>query len=51
MSVTGLLFMNAGEKVIFLTRYIDPTVNTLNVEAINYNRTLVNSVNVTYFSN
>jgi hypothetical protein len=51
MSVSGLLFMNAGEKVIFLTRYIDPTVNTLNVEAINYNRTLVNSVNVTYFSN
>lgn len=51
MSVTGLLFMNAGEKVIFLTRYIDPVVNTLNVESINYNRTLVSSVNVTYFSN
>jgi len=51
MAVNGLLYMNAGEKVIFMTRYIDPTVNTLDVEAINYDRTLVSSVNVTYFSN
>lgn len=51
MAVNGLLYMNAGEKVIFMTRYIDPTVNTLDVESINYDRTLVSSVNVTYFSN
>lgn len=51
LAVNGLLLMNAGEKVIFLTRYIDPTVNTLDVESINYDRTLISSVNVTYFSN
>lgn len=51
MAVNGLLLMTAGQKVIFLTRYIDPTVNTLDVESINYDRTLVSSVNVTYFSN
>ncbi|ANF52701.1 hypothetical protein A0O34_20250 [Chryseobacterium glaciei] len=51
MAVNGLLYMNAGEKVIFMTRYIDPSVNSLDVESINYDRTLVSSVNVTYFSN
>jgi hypothetical protein len=51
MSSSGLIFMNAGEKVIILTRYITPAVNTLNVESINYDRTLVNSVAVTYYSN
>ncbi|SHM69114.1 hypothetical protein SAMN05444267_10735 [Chryseobacterium polytrichastri] len=51
MHVSGIIFMNAGDKVIFLTRFVDPTVNTLNVEAINYSRTYLNSVDVTYFSN
>ncbi|MEN4760468.1 hypothetical protein ABEG63_09065 [Chryseobacterium sp. C39-AII1] len=51
LHVSGLLYMTAGQKVIILTRFIDPTVNTLNVEAINYNRTFLNSLDVTYFSN
>lgn len=51
LSVSGLLLMNAGEKVVFMTRFISPTSNTLDVESINYDRTLVSSVNVTYFSN
>jgi hypothetical protein len=50
MQCTGMLLMNAGEKVIFLTRFISPTTNTLDVESINYNRTFVNSVSITYFS-
>ncbi len=51
MHVSGILYMTAGQKVMFLTRFVDPTVNTLNLEAINYNRTFLNSLDVTYFSN
>lgn len=47
---TGMVFMNAGEKIMFLTRYINPATNSLNVESINYNRTLVSSVNVVYYT-
>lgn len=51
LSVNGILFMNKGEKVIFLTRYVTPTTNTLNVEDLRYDRTFLNSVYVTYFNN
>lgn len=51
LSTNGLQLLTAGQKVMFLTRYIDPTSNSLNVESANYDRTLVNSVSVTYFSN
>ncbi|UZT98071.1 hypothetical protein ODZ84_00435 [Chryseobacterium fluminis] len=46
----GSMFMNAGEKVVFLTRFIDPSTNTINVESSNYNRTLINTVTITYFA-
>ncbi|MCS3533090.1 hypothetical protein [Chryseobacterium sp. JUb7] len=49
LAVNGLLLMTAGQKVIFLTRYTDPTANTLDLESINYDRTLVSSLSVTYF--
>lgn len=45
---SGTLNLTAGQKIIFLTRFIDPTVNTLNVESINYDRTMVNSVVINY---
>ncbi|CAI8815535.1 hypothetical protein [Chryseobacterium sp. IT-36CA2] len=45
---SGTLNLVAGQKVIFLTRFIDPTVNTLDVENINYDRTMVNSVVISY---
>ncbi|UKB77665.1 hypothetical protein [Chryseobacterium sp. MEBOG07] len=48
INASGTLLLTAGQKVIFLSRYIDPAVNTLNVEAINYNRTLINSVIINY---
>lgn len=48
LSTNGILHMDAGQKVIFMTRYIDPTVNTLNVETMAYDRTQVSSVNVTF---
>jgi hypothetical protein len=79
---TGMLFLNAGEKIIFLTRFITPGAgalvgtptltstlnpdgtittatttinkpngkNSIDVESINYDRTFVNSVNITYYS-
>lgn len=47
---SGTLNLTAGQKIAFLTRFIDPTVNTLDVESINYNRTLVNSVVISYTS-
>lgn len=46
----GTIFLNEGEKVTTLTRYITPTSNTLDVESINYNRTLVNSLSITFFA-
>jgi len=45
---SGTLYLTAGQKITFLTRYIDPTANTINLESINYNRTMVNSVVINY---
>lgn len=48
LSTNGIIHIDAGQKVIFMTRYVDPTVTTLNVESIAYDRTQVSSVNVTF---
>ena len=45
---SGTLLLNAGTKVAFLTRFIDPSTNSINVESINYDRTMVNSVTIVY---
>ncbi len=47
---TGMIYMNSGEKIIFLSRYITPATNTLDLESINYRRDLVNSVSITYIA-
>ncbi len=46
ISFSGVQYINAGERIRFITRYIDPTVLTLNVEAILYIRELTNYVKI-----
>lgn len=46
ISFSGVQYINAGEKIRFITRYIDPTILTLNLEAINYSRELTNYVKI-----
>lgn len=47
---SGSLLLQAGQKVVFLTRYITPTTtdNNINTESLGYDRTVVNSVIINY---
>lgn len=47
---SGVIYLTAGEEVTTLTRYINPSTNNLNVESINYDRTLTSSIIVKYFA-
>ncbi|MFP3599487.1 hypothetical protein [Chryseobacterium sp. SIMBA_029] len=51
----GLVSMTTGQKIIPLTRYITPGTSagqySLDVEAINYDRTFTNNMVITYFPN
>ncbi|MBE4948566.1 hypothetical protein [Chryseobacterium culicis] len=47
----GIIFMTQGQKVVFVTRFIDPAQLTLNIEGLGYNRVVNNFLNVTYYSN
>jgi len=56
MTVKGIQRMEAGEKVIFLTRFITPATNTSSparysndVESLNYSRNITNTVTITYY--
>ncbi len=46
ISFSGVQYINAGEKIRFITRFIDPTVLTLNVEGISYVRELTNYIKI-----
>lgn len=45
---SGTLYLKTGQKIAFLTRFVDPATNTINLESINYDRTMVNSVVINY---
>jgi|GEM_PF-5961144 hypothetical protein len=47
---SGVIHLVAGQKVSSLTRYITPTTNTLDLESINYDRTLISSLVVTFYT-
>jgi len=46
---SGTIYLKKGQKIYILTKYIDPAIQTFNIEEINYDRTLVNSVVVNYY--
>lgn len=43
------LLIQKGQKIAPLVKYINPTDFTLNVEAINYTRTYVNTMSIVYY--
>ncbi|SHL16456.1 hypothetical protein SAMN05443634_106209 [Chishuiella changwenlii] len=47
---SGVIRLVAGQKISTITRFITPTTNTLDVEDINYDRTLISSLVVTFYS-
>lgn len=47
---SGTLYLTEGQKILFLTRFITPTTNTLDVESINYKRQLINYIVINYIA-